>query len=258
MKSIGIIKASALFLILGISVPAIARQGQQEKPKEQEQPAKPEHQQEARAPKQQEAKPERQQETKLPKQAQSAGPAAEHQQAKAQQDQQQKQQQQKQQQQANSEKAQQQHNQQQAKGQQEQQQHQKQQQQANSNQEQQQQHQQNQQQANYSHPPQRTQQAMARQHAQPALHLSSRGNGRIPDERFHSNFGRGHEFHIGNPVMVGGYSRFQYGGYWFGFVQPWPVGWYYTDDVYIDYVDDGYYMYNPYYPGSRFAISVVL
>jgi hypothetical protein len=58
--------------------------------------------------------------------------------------------------------------------------------------------------------------------------------------------------------MVGGYSRFQYGGYWFGFVEPWPVGWYYTDDVYIDYVDGGYYMYDPYYPGTRFAISVVL
>ena len=63
---------------------------------------------------------------------------------------------------------------------------------------------------------------------------------------------------MGNPVMVGGYSRFQYGGFWFGFVQPWPTGWYYTDDVYIDYVDGEYYMFDPYYPGQRFAISVVL
>lgn len=99
---------------------------------------------------------------------------------------------------------------------------------------------------------------MAAQRAQPALRLSSRGSGRIPDDRFRSNFGREHEFHMGNPVMVSGYSRFQYGGYWFGFVQPWPVGWYYTDDVYIDYVDGGYYMFDPYYPGARFAISVVL
>jgi len=37
-----------------------------------------------------------------------------------------------------------------------------------------------------------------------------------------------------------------------------PVGWYYTDDFYIDYVDGGYYMYNPYYPGARFAITVVI
>jgi len=28
--------------------------------------------------------------------------------------------------------------------------------------------------------------------------------------------------------------------------------------VYVDYVDGGYYMYNPYYPGARFAITVVL
>ena len=55
-----------------------------------------------------------------------------------------------------------------------------------------------------------------------------------------SNFGSGHRFRIGSPRMVGGYSRFQYGGYWFGFVQPWPDGWYYTDDVYIDYVDGEY------------------
>ena len=58
--------------------------------------------------------------------------------------------------------------------------------------------------------------------------------------------------------MVSGYSRFQYGGYWFGYVQPWPMGWYYTDDVYIDYVDGGYYMFNPYYPGTRFALTVVI
>ena len=99
---------------------------------------------------------------------------------------------------------------------------------------------------------------MAAQRAQPELRLSARGSGRIPDERFHSNFGREHEFHMGNPVFVSGYSRFQYGGYWFGFVEPWPVGWYYTDDVYIDYMDGGYYMFDPYFPGARFAISVVL
>jgi hypothetical protein len=118
--------------------------------------------------------------------------------------------------------------------------------------------QQRQPQAASSQRPQRTQQAMASQRAQPALRLSTRGNGRIPDDRFRSNFGRSHEFHMGNPVMVGGYSRFQYGGFWFGFVQPWPTGWYYTDDVYIDYVDGEYYMFDPYYPGQRFAISVVL
>jgi hypothetical protein len=106
--------------------------------------------------------------------------------------------------------------------------------------------------------PKRTPAETQRQHSEPALHLSARGEGRIPEERFQSNFGREHVFRIGNPQMEGGYSRFQYGGYWFGFVQPWPVAWYYTDDVYVDYIDGGYYLYNPYYPESRVMISVVL
>jgi hypothetical protein len=194
MKSFGTMSTTALFLLLGLAVPAHARQEKQEestKPPKQEQQAKPE--------KQQQAKPQQQQ-------ANSA-----------------KQQQQ------------QQHSQQQA------------------------QQQQRQQQTASSHGgPQRTQQAMTAQRSQPQLRLSDRGSGRIPDDRFRSHFGREHHFHMGNPVMVGGYSRFQYGGYWFGFVDPWPVDWYYTDDCYIDYVDGGYYMYNPYYPGARFAITVVI
>jgi hypothetical protein len=106
--------------------------------------------------------------------------------------------------------------------------------------------------------PQRTEEAQQRQRSEPALRLSSRGSGRIPDDRFRSNFGREHVFAIGSPQIEGGYSRFQYGGYYFGFVQPWPVAWYYTDDVYVDFIDGGYYLYNPYYPGSRVMISVLL
>jgi hypothetical protein len=63
---------------------------------------------------------------------------------------------------------------------------------------------------------------------------------------------------INEPVMVGGYSRFQYGGYWFGFNNQWPVGWYYTDDVYVEHFDGAYYLCNPYYPGARLGISVVI
>jgi hypothetical protein len=105
---------------------------------------------------------------------------------------------------------------------------------------------------------QRTPAEEQRQRAVPALRLSVRGSARIPDDRFRANFGHEHVFVISQPVMVGGYSRFQYGGFWFGFVQPWPVGWYYTDDVYVDYIDGGYYLYNPYYPDARVSISVVL
>ena len=105
---------------------------------------------------------------------------------------------------------------------------------------------------------QRSAEEEQRQRAVPALRLSVRTESRIPDDRFRSNFGREHHFRIGSPTMVDGYSRFQYGGFWFGFVQPWPDDWYYTDDVYVDYIDGGYYLCNPYYPGVQIAISVQL
>jgi len=91
----------------------------------------------------------------------------------------------------------------------------------------------------------------------PAVRVGARGSSRIPDDRFHANFGEGHRFVINQPVIVGGYSRFQYGGYWFGFVQPWPEGWYYTDQVYVDYIDGGYFLFNPFYPGVRVEIVYV-
>ncbi len=238
MRSIGIFGTTALFLLLGFGPTANARR--QDKPEDKPRPtkeeaAKPEKQQpEAKAPKQeQQAKPEKQQQqqTKAPKQEQPAK-SDKQQQTQGQQEQRQKQQQE----QAKSNKQQTQHSQQQVKAQQEQ----------------------PSRKATSSNGPQRTQEETATQQAQPELRLTSRGSGRIPDERFRSHFGRGHEFRMGNPVMVDGYSRFQYGGYWFGYVQRWPTGWFYTDQFYIDYVDGGYYMYDPYYPGSRFAITVVI
>jgi hypothetical protein len=85
---------------------------------------------------------------------------------------------------------------------------------------------------------------------------------RIPEERFHSHFGRGHWFRVHSaPVLVvGGYPRFQYGGFWFSVVDPYPEywsrTWYETDDVYVDYVHDGYYMYNRRHPGVAIAVNV--
>ena len=85
---------------------------------------------------------------------------------------------------------------------------------------------------------------------------------RIPDERFRAYFGRDHFFRIyGLPlVFVGGYPRFQYDGYWVTFVDPWPdtwpADWYQTDDVYLDYTDDGYYLYDRNYPGIGIAVTV--
>lgn len=85
---------------------------------------------------------------------------------------------------------------------------------------------------------------------------------RIPDDRYRGYFGQGHGFRIGGLpfLVVGGYPRFQYEGYWFSMVDPypgnWAANWYDTDDVYVDYVDNGYYLYNRRYPGVGIAISI--
>jgi hypothetical protein len=82
--------------------------------------------------------------------------------------------------------------------------------------------------------------------------------GRIPEDRFRANFGRAHTFTIGHPVIVAGTPRFQYGGYWFVIAQPWPVGWAYTDVVYVDFIDGGYYLLSPVHPGVQISINVNL
>jgi hypothetical protein len=87
---------------------------------------------------------------------------------------------------------------------------------------------------------------------------------RIPEDRYRRYFGPNHAFRIYRypVVVVGGYPRFQYGGFWFMLVDPWPEywsnDWYDNDDVYIDYSGDGYYLYNRRYPRVRIAISVFL
>jgi len=85
---------------------------------------------------------------------------------------------------------------------------------------------------------------------------------RIPDNRYRGYFGRDHGFRIyGLPfLVVGGYPRFQYQGYWISLVDPWPEywgnDWYDNDDVYVTYVDNGYYLYNRRYPNVGIAISI--
>ncbi len=226
MKVLGVISTTALLLLLGATVPAYAQEDhhdQDAKPEKQEQQAKPAKQEEAAKPVKQEeqAKPERQQEAKAPKQEQQAKPANQAEAAKP------------------------------AKHEE----------QAKSEKQSQQTEQAKQEDRGNTAGRQRVQRSAEeeqRQRAVPALRLSVRTESRIPDDRFRSNFGREHHFRIGSPTIVGGYSRFQYGGFWFGFVQPWPDDWYYTDDVYVDYIDGGYYLCNPYYPGVQIAISVQL
>lgn len=250
MKPVGIISAAALLLLLGAVAPAHAIQDQHEpeakpekqseaKPPKQEQPAKQEKQPEAKPAKQEpQAKPEKQQEPKATKQEPQAKPEKQQHAKAAKPAPQAKPEKQEQakavkpereakpekQQQAEAEKP---AHEQQAK-------------------------------SGNGQRPERTAEQEQHQRSVPALRLSTRGSGRIPDDRFRSSFGEEHRFAINEPVMVDGYSRFQYSGFWFGFVQPWPDGWYYTDQVYVDYIDGEYFLINPYYPGVRVGISVIL
>ncbi len=87
---------------------------------------------------------------------------------------------------------------------------------------------------------------------------------RVPDDRFRLYFGNNHFFTINllPMVFVGGYPRFQYDGYWVTFVDSWPQTWaqtwFETDAVYIDYTNDGYYLYNRNHPGVAIAVNISL
>jgi hypothetical protein len=237
VKSFRVIGTSAVFLLLGWTVPAGSGQEQQDKPKNQEK-----HEQQDKPARQDQPHADRQQ-------------GQQHQQQQPQANRQQGQQQQKQrQQQDNSPKQQQ-----QARGQQDQQRQQYQQQDNRS--------------AQQRNPAQVRQQQVAwqsdRAHSWQSEHRTWQQRGgyngyRIPDDRFRGSYGQDHGFRIYSlPVMyVGAQRRFQYGGYWFALVDPWPEywssNWYDSDDVYLDYYGDGYYLYNRRYPGDRIAISFYL
>jgi hypothetical protein len=90
------------------------------------------------------------------------------------------------------------------------------------------------------------------QHAQPAQHA---GGGRIPDDRYKANFGREHRFRV-SQTDYSRDRRFQYGGYWFGFVDPWPSNWLYTQEVFVVEINGVYYLCNPMYPGVNITLSV--
>jgi hypothetical protein len=96
------------------------------------------------------------------------------------------------------------------------------------------------------------------EHNHPAGQGNAKRGGHIPDDKFRAQFGRQHTFVVNRPVVVEGQPRFQYGGYWFEIVDPWPVEWAYTDEVYLDYVDGDYFLFDPLHPGVRIAVFVVM
>jgi cytoskeletal protein RodZ len=87
-------------------------------------------------------------------------------------------------------------------------------------------------------------------------HTSGNHGARIPEERFKANFGRQHTFHVSESNYRD--RRFQYGGYAFGFVDPWPSNWLYTQDVYVVEINGVYYLCNPEYPGVNLVLSFTL
>jgi flagellar motor protein MotB len=92
--------------------------------------------------------------------------------------------------------------------------------------------------------------------AQQAQRVSGTRGGRIPDDRFRANFGEQHRFRVSHADYDN--HRFQYGGYWFGFVDPWPSNWLYTEDVFVVEIDGVYYLCNAMYPGINIALSFTL
>ena len=257
MKAFRTLGTAILFLALGAIVPAFAQHEQEEaKPEQkqqqhaQQQPQQ--HAQQQNQPKQQQPQQHAQQQNP-PKQQQPQQHAQQQNQPKQQQPQQHAQQQ-------NQPK------------QQQPQQHAQQQNQQKKQQPQQARQQSGQQPAQHTQEQQRVQQAAWQGHRSQnwqSDHRTWKQRGgyqgyRIPDNRYNGYFGPNYAFVIySQPYMVvGGFPRFQYGGYWFTLVDPWPGywanNWYETDDVYVVYANNGYYMYNSRYPTVGIAINVSL
>ena len=93
------------------------------------------------------------------------------------------------------------------------------------------------------------------QHSRPDGERTGGSHGRISDKHYRASFGSGHNFHVNR----GDYDhhRFSYGGYSFGFIDPWPDSWYYTDNVYVVYEGGGYYMYDAIHPGMRISVNIL-
>ena len=89
-----------------------------------------------------------------------------------------------------------------------------------------------------------------------AQRAGGNGGGRIPEDRFKANFGREHTFRVSQAEY--GSRRFQFGGYWFGFVDPWPSNWLYTQEVFVVDINGVYYLCNPAYPGVNITLSFTL
>ena len=92
--------------------------------------------------------------------------------------------------------------------------------------------------------------------------VSKNGKGaHIPDAQFKASFGHQHTFTVNRVItqttVVPRQTQFVSAGYTFVFLDPWPTAWLLTDDCYIDYVDDEYFLFDVLHPGIRVALFVV-
>jgi hypothetical protein len=83
----------------------------------------------------------------------------------------------------------------------------------------------------------------------------------IPDAKFKADFGKQHTFTVkrvitNTTVIVPNETQFVYAGYTFIFLDPWPEDWLFTDDCYIEFVDEEYFLFNVSHPGVRVALFV--
>ena len=90
--------------------------------------------------------------------------------------------------------------------------------------------------------------------------VSGKG-GHIPDAKFKASFGRQHRFAVNRVIttttIVPQQTQFVYSGVTFVFVDSWPTGWAFSDECYIDYVDDEYFLFDELHPGVQIALLVV-
>jgi hypothetical protein len=102
------------------------------------------------------------------------------------------------------------------------------------------------------------------EHGQPAQQGHARPAGKsahIPDPKFKANFTRQHTFTVNRVItqttIIPNQTQFVYGGYTFIFLDPWPADWVFTDECYIDFLDDEYFLIDVLHPGVRVALFVV-
>jgi hypothetical protein len=99
-------------------------------------------------------------------------------------------------------------------------------------------------------PAERNQPNRSNQQPPPAARSNVR---RIPPDKFQSNFGIQHHFHI--EQLEG--RRFHHGGFVFEIVEAWPADWSSDADCYIEQDANDYYLLDAFHPGARILLIVI-